>query len=47
MPRGARRLPERCVELLARADAVIHAGDFVTIAVLLELEALGPPVYGG
>jgi len=46
MPRGARRLPERCVECLARADAVIHAGDFVTTAVLLELEALGPPVCG-
>ncbi len=45
MPRGARRLPERCLELLADADAVIHAGDFVTAAVLDELELLGPPVH--
>jgi len=46
MPRGARRLPEGCVELIAAADAVIHAGDFVTEAVLDEIEALGPPVHG-
>ena len=45
MPRGVRRLPERCVELIAGADAVIHAGDFVTAAVLEEIEALGPPVH--
>jgi putative phosphoesterase len=45
MPKGARRLPDRCVELLASADAVIHAGDFVTAAVLDEIEALGPPVH--
>jgi len=45
MPQGVRRLPERCVELIAGADAVIHAGDFVTAAVLEEIEALGPPVH--
>jgi uncharacterized protein len=45
LPRGSRRLPERCVELLAGADAIIHAGDFVTVAALEELEALGPPVH--
>jgi uncharacterized protein len=45
MPRGARRLPERSVELMADADAIIHAGDFVTAAVLAEIEALGPPVH--
>jgi putative phosphoesterase len=45
MPRGARRLPERCVELVAGADAVIHAGDFVTAAVLEDLATLGPPVH--
>jgi len=26
-------------------DAVIHAGDFVTAAVLEEIRSLGPPVY--
>jgi putative phosphoesterase len=41
MPRGERRLP---VEQLRGADLILHAGDFVTGAVLDELEALGPPV---
>jgi putative phosphoesterase len=45
MPRGSRRLPERWVALLAGADAIIHAGDFVTESVLDELELLGPPVH--
>src|SRR5688500_1225590 len=44
MPRGARRLPERCVELLDAADLIIHAGDFCTRAVLSEIEAHGPVV---
>jgi uncharacterized protein len=33
------------VELLASADAIVHAGDFTAVAVLHELEALGPPVH--
>jgi len=41
LPRGTRRLP---VELLRDADAILHAGDFSTVAVLDELTALGPPV---
>jgi putative phosphoesterase len=45
MPRGLRRLPERCVELLAGADAIIHAGDFVTVATLERIQAFGPPVH--
>ena len=45
MPKGARRLPPRCVELLAAADAVIHAGDFSAIAALEEIEALCPRVH--
>jgi len=44
MPRGARRLPEECVERLRAADLVLHAGDFVGPAVLADLERLGPPV---
>ncbi len=46
MPKGARRLPERCVELLREAEAVLHAGDFIRVEVLRELEALCPgPVH--
>ena len=44
MPRGVRRLPDACSERLCDADLVLHAGDFVTLAVLNELRALGPPV---
>jgi len=46
MPRGARRLPDACVERLRSADLIIHAGDFMTVAVLETIEALGPPVAG-
>lgn len=45
MPRGERALPARCVELLRGADAIMHAGDLMTVGVLRELEALGPPVH--
>jgi uncharacterized protein len=45
LPRGGRRLPDACVERLRAADAILHAGDFVALSVLLELEALGPPLY--
>jgi len=46
MPRGARRLPDACVERLRKADLVLHAGDFTSAAFLAEIEALGPPVVG-
>jgi uncharacterized protein len=46
MPRGPRRLPDACVELIAAADLLLHAGDFSTLEVLRELEAIGPPVVG-
>jgi uncharacterized protein len=42
MPRGARRLPERCVEELERADLILHAGDFVSASVLEELRRYAP-----
>ena len=45
MPKGNRRLPGRCLEAIAGADAVIHAGDVSTLAVLREIEAIGPPVH--
>lgn len=44
LPRGARRLPDECVERLRAADLILHAGDLVGAAFLDELEALGPPV---
>jgi uncharacterized protein len=44
LPKGARRLPERCLGLLRDADLIVHAGDFSSAAVLAELRALGPPV---
>jgi len=42
MPRGNRRLP---VEHLRAADAILHAGDFMELGVLHELQGLGPPVH--
>lgn len=41
MPRGSRRLPERCVELMREADLIVHAGDFSELQVLEDLRELG------
>jgi putative phosphoesterase len=41
MPRGARRLPDACLELLVGADAILHAGDVTAASVLDELRELG------
>jgi uncharacterized protein len=46
LPRGARRLPDACVERIAAADLLLHAGDFSTLETLRELEAIGPPLLG-
>src|SRR5215207_4681947 len=46
LPRGARRLPDACIERIAAAELLLHAGDFSTLEVLRELEAIGPPVVG-
>jgi uncharacterized protein len=45
MPKGARRLPDRCLELLGEAEAIVHAGDFLAASVLEELRAIGPAVH--
>jgi putative phosphoesterase len=45
MPKGSRRLPERCEELIGEAEAVIHAGDFTGVSVLEQLEAVCPRVH--
>jgi uncharacterized protein len=44
MPRGTRRLPDACVGRIASADLLLHAGDLMTLEVLRDLEAIGPPV---
>jgi putative phosphoesterase len=46
MPKGKRALPAECVEKIRAAEALIHAGDFSTAAILEELEALCPVVLG-
>jgi putative phosphoesterase len=46
LPRGGRGLPDACVERIAAADLLLHAGDFSTLEVLRELEAIGPPLLG-
>jgi uncharacterized protein len=45
LPRGNRRLPARCIELIEGSDVLVHAGDLATVQVLRELEAIGPPVH--
>jgi uncharacterized protein len=40
----AKRIPAACLERLAGADLILHAGDFTERAVLEELRALGPEV---
>ncbi len=44
MPRGARRLPDRCVELIRGADLLLHAGDLIDTSTLDLLQAIGPPL---
>jgi len=46
LPRGTRRLPAACADRIAAADLLLHAGDFVTLDVLRELQAIGPPMAG-
>ena len=44
MPRGARRIPDACVDHIRRADLLIHAGDIATKEVLDDIAEIGPPV---
>ncbi|HEY4280488.1 MAG TPA: metallophosphoesterase family protein [Conexibacter sp.] len=41
MPKGERRLPGRCVQLMRGADLIVHAGDLLTMAVVEELRGYG------
>jgi putative phosphoesterase len=45
LPKGSRRIPDPCLELISGADAVIHAGDLTAPAVLDDLESLCPVVH--
>jgi uncharacterized protein len=45
LPRGPRRLPDACLDQLAAADLILHAGDFITAEVLDEIAAIGPPLH--
>jgi putative phosphoesterase len=46
MPKGGRRMPDRCAELIGESEAVLHTGDFFGIGTLREIEALCPgPVH--
>ena len=45
LPRGSRTLPADCLEQLAAADAILHAGDLIELSVLEQLQAIGPPVH--
>ena len=44
MPKGARRLPDLCLERLRSVDLILHAGDFTSASTLAELELIGPPL---
>jgi putative phosphoesterase len=44
LPRGARRLPDRCLEQIRSSDLVLHAGDVASEEALAEIEALGTPL---
>jgi uncharacterized protein len=45
LPRGGRALPDACLAQLSAAAAILHAGDLIELAVLTELERIGPPVH--
>jgi uncharacterized protein len=44
MPRGGRRLSQRCVEEIRASDLLLHAGDVSTGGVLEKLRSIGPPL---
>jgi putative phosphoesterase len=44
LPRGARRIPDACVDRIRASDLLIHAGDVAAREVLEDIAAIGPPV---
>jgi len=45
LPRGARAIPDACLERCREADAILHGGDLIGMEVLELLRSLGPPVH--
>jgi putative phosphoesterase len=45
LPRGARAIPDECLDRCREADAILHAGDLINVMVLEFLRELGPPVH--
>jgi putative phosphoesterase len=45
MPRGARAIPEACLQRCREADVILHAGDLLDMPVLEMLRELGPPLH--
>jgi putative phosphoesterase len=45
LPRGARRIPESCLQRCREADTILHAGDLIDVPTLELLRSLGPPVH--
>jgi putative phosphoesterase len=45
LPRGRRRLSERCLEAVRASDLVLHAGDICSRGALEELRRIGPLVH--
>ncbi|MDO9356510.1 MAG: metallophosphoesterase family protein [Solirubrobacteraceae bacterium] len=45
LPRGGRVIPVTCLEQCRRADAILHAGDFIDVAAVESIRSLGPPVH--
>lgn len=45
LPRGVRRLPDRCVEECRSADAILHCGDFLSAETVQLFRAMGPPLH--
>lgn len=44
LPKGARRLPDACVELIRASELVIHTGDFTRLETLGLIAGIGPPL---
>ncbi len=44
LPRGGREIPPAALARMRTADLIAHAGDLMSLAVLEDLRALGPPV---
>jgi uncharacterized protein len=44
LPRGPRRLSQRCLTALRGSELILHAGDISSVSALAELCRIGPPL---